>query len=69
MTVARTSQVVAEVLRTSTAVNVRTSQVVAEVIRTNNGVRIRTSQVAVEALRPNVGSAPLSQRPQIFVCT
>lgn len=35
MTVARTSQVVVEVLRTSTAVNARVSQIAVEVLRPN----------------------------------
>jgi hypothetical protein len=48
MTVARTSQVVVEVLRTNTAVVARTSQVVIEVIRPN---------AAASAARPVVCSS------------
>lgn len=48
MTVARTSQVVVEVLRTNTAPVVRTSQIVVEVLRPN---------VAAAAGRPVVCSS------------
>lgn len=69
--VARTSQVVAEVIRTNTALVARTSQVVAEVLRINTGTVIRASQLAVEVLRPNAVSAVVqnSARPVVFVCT
>jgi hypothetical protein len=53
MTFARTSQVVAEVLRTNTDARAQVSQVVAEVLRINTGTVIRTSQLAVEVVRPN----------------
>lgn len=53
MTVARVSQVVAETLRTNTAVKARTSQVVVEALRINTATVIRASQIVVEVLRPN----------------
>ena len=68
MTVARTSQVVVEVLRTNTGVVARTSQVPVEVLRINNGTKIRVSQCVVEALRPNV-SAASGRRPVICIIT
>lgn len=70
MTVARTSQVVVEALRTNLAVKARTSQVAVEVLRINTGTKIRASQVAVEVLRPNAAVAsPSNARPQVMVCT
>jgi hypothetical protein len=53
MTFARTSQVVTEVLRTNTNVNVRASQMSTEVLRINTGTVIRASQLVAEVLRPN----------------
>lgn len=55
MTVARNSQLAAEVLRSNTAVLARTSQLVAETLRTNNNTVVRASQLAVEVLRPQEG--------------
>lgn len=54
MTVARTSQLVAEVLRTNGAVTARVGQVAVEVVRNRTGLIARVGQVAVEVLRPNV---------------
>ena len=66
MTVARTSQVVVEVLRTNTGVKTRVSQVPVEVLRINTGTKIRTSQVVVEVLRPNAAAAS-GRRPTICI--
>lgn len=61
MTVARASQVVAEVLRTNTAVAARGSQVVAEVVRANTAAKAQASQVTVEVLRVKLPAALASQ--------
>lgn len=58
MTVARTSQIAAEVIRTNLAVNARTSQIAVEVLRTNTAAKARLSQLTVEILRTNGLPAP-----------
>ncbi len=68
MTVARTSQVVAEVIRSNNGCVARASQVVAEVLRIKNSTVIRASQVVVEVLRPNVASAS-TRGPVVCICT
>jgi hypothetical protein len=68
MTVARTSQVVVEVVRTNTGVKARASQLAAEVVRINTGTKIHVSQLAAEVVRPNAAAASSAQ-PVVFVAT
>ena len=59
MTVARVSQVTAEVIRTNTAPAARVSQVTVEVLRINTATVIRTSQVTAEVIRKNAPEIPV----------
>lgn len=57
MTVARVSQLPAEVLSTNPATKARVSQLAVEVLRSSPITKVQVSQLAAEVLRANVGGS------------